>query len=516
MGYIKRPFLFLSLHLFLLLSTNVFAGPVIDHIRNVDLNDYALGMVVSVSQNPYIGSKNSAFAYPFLSSFLDSAFTDRWLIIREGNLGLRWANDNWEIGVLGRVQTLSLGGSRDPSMEGLNERKWGLEMAPMVGWRGGPVHINFKTYTELSGHHDGTSSHLDLSWPKEWSRGYIIPSIEAIYQSDDYANYYFGVSPAESNAWRPEYETGSTLNTVLKFRWGYQLSDKWMIKGNVKMEYLDSAITNSPIVEEEHLWSTSVGLAYNANIFQARKVNTHISHNPSLEFRVSMFNDSIDSKIKFNAEANVPVYEIDLEDTLGLEDHATVMQFDTTIRIGTYHRIDIGFFEVERTGQVTLEQDLVIGGQRFSSNTQLNSKLETRIFRTAYSYSLMRDSQKELAFIAGLHYSKFRVDANINDGKQEVLSNHSTPLPTIGIQGSISLGQHSSLSARAELFRLSFDRYEGSFTYLTLDIQRTMGKNFNIGLAYNWYKTKLNADDLKKGSFEIRHQGPSLYLSAFI
>ena len=66
----------------LLASGSANAGPLLDYIRNYDLNDYALGVSLSVSQHPYAGASNSTIAYPYLTSFTHSAFTDDWLLIR--------------------------------------------------------------------------------------------------------------------------------------------------------------------------------------------------------------------------------------------------------------------------------------------------------------------------------------------------------------------------------------------------------------------------------------------------
>jgi hypothetical protein len=60
------------------------AESVLDCIRIYDLNDYGFGVAVSTEQNPYIGARNGTIAYPYLTSFRDSAFTDGWFMIRDG------------------------------------------------------------------------------------------------------------------------------------------------------------------------------------------------------------------------------------------------------------------------------------------------------------------------------------------------------------------------------------------------------------------------------------------------
>ena len=96
-----------------------------------------------------------------------------------------------------------------------------------------------------------------------------------------------------------------------------------------------------------------------------------------------------------------------------------------------------------------------------------------------------------------------------------VSSNASTPLPVIGLYGSLSLGRQASLGARLQFFRLDFDRYEGSLSYITLDIQRRFGDNFKIGIGYNYYAMNLDSRDNDiRGTLENRHHGPVLFVSA--
>jgi hypothetical protein len=77
------------------IGSTSFAAGLMDYIRNYDLNDYALGLTLSGSQNPYAGGENSAIGYPVLTSFRDSAFTKDWLLLREGE-GWSAACRHWD------------------------------------------------------------------------------------------------------------------------------------------------------------------------------------------------------------------------------------------------------------------------------------------------------------------------------------------------------------------------------------------------------------------------------------
>jgi outer membrane protein len=348
-------------------SAGAFGAGLLDYIRNYDLNDYALGLTVSGGQSPYAGGENSVIAYPILTSFRDSAFTDDWLLIREGDIGIRYVTEsNWEFGLIGRIQTLGLGTSDSPQFIGLDDRKWGLEIGPMVGYRGWPVHINFKAYAEVMGHHSGLIGQLQFSLPREYERGYLVPGIEFIHQGEDYANYYFGVSESETEPLRPEYRTDAALNTALRLRWGYCITDNWLLYGSLGLEFLDSEIKDSPIVDKDELWSASISVAYNNNIFQPRISATEAPAQPRIEIRVGAFNDTIDSKIVRDSSAGIIGTDIDLENLLGLPDEETVTQLDAIFRIGRYHRIEVGYLEAARNGNTTLPFDVTFGEETFA------------------------------------------------------------------------------------------------------------------------------------------------------
>ena len=118
--------------LVLLLPTSASAGKILDYIRSYDLNNYALGVHVSVSQNPYTNAKNSVIVYPYLTSFQHHAFTRDWLLLSDGDLGIRKVTENeWVFGAVGRIQTLGFGSEKPDELLGLHERQWTVEVAPL-------------------------------------------------------------------------------------------------------------------------------------------------------------------------------------------------------------------------------------------------------------------------------------------------------------------------------------------------------------------------------------------------
>ena len=500
--------------LILITPSSASAGSLLDYIRDYDLNDYALGLSIATSQSPYLGADNSVAAYPILTSFCHSSLTDDWLLIQGENLGFRYVTDNhWELGLIGRIQYLGAGVTRSDDLLGLDEREWAVEGGPLIGWRGFPVHVQFRSYWEAPSRHSGTTSELEFRLPWEHQRGYIVPSVTWAYLSDDYAAYYFGVNPREATTSFPEYEPGSVVNTSVNLVFGYELSPDWLLQTRVGIEFLDSAIEGSPLVDRDRLWSGSISLAYNPDLFQPRDYDGP-DKDKNVEIRLGAFKSRIDSTLLLDPTEAQPGDEIDLEDFLGIADNETVAQLDVLYRIAHYHRLELGYFELKRSSPTTLQRDLWLGGTLYPEGTDVDSSSESRLLRLGYSYSLMRDRQKELGLTAGLAYWSFESKVSADEQQESDRVRIESLLPTIGVFGSVPLGDEWRLAADIDLFTLEFDHYEGYMAYLSLDLERKLGENFGAGLGYNFYGTRLKSktDDLD-GTLRVRYQGPKVYLS---
>jgi len=496
---------------FLLLPGVASAGKIMDYIRNYDLNDYSLGVSLTTSQNPYTNAEDSTFAYPYLTSFTHPAFTDDWLLLTDGKLGFRKVTDDgWMFGAVGRIQTLGLGSEKPDELLGLNEKQWTIEIAPFIGYRGWPVHLNYEAFKEVSGRHGGWTQELTFSYPLERSWGFFVPSIGIAYLDDTNMDYYFAVTEEESRPGRPVYDPGSSTIATAKLRVGYQVSNKWLLSADVAYEYLGDEIFDSPIVDRDHLWSGSIGLAYNANIFQRREYKGDLIELPRFEFRAGIFADSIDTTITRNGD---PGNGVDIENVFTASDRESVLQLDAIARIGHYHRLEFNYFDLSRNSTATPESDISLGSETFLADSEVKLKTDFRTASIAYAYSLMNDAQKELGISFGVHAPRLKLEVSSPETGANVVVRASTPLPVVGLHGKVSLGSKSYLNARVQLFRLKFDHVEGSLTYFRLEWQRMLGQRSSIGIGYNFYDTKLDSDHIDIDStLEVRHQGPFAFL----
>jgi outer membrane scaffolding protein for murein synthesis (MipA/OmpV family) len=488
------------------------AGPVLDYIREYDLNNYALGLAVSNSQNPYLGASGSTIAYPYLTSFTHSAFTRNWLLIRGENVGLRFVTDRqWEFGLIGRVQTLGPGTDASSELDGIEDKSWALEAGPLIGWRGSPVHLQFRSYWEVPNRHSGTTSELEFSLPLQYRRGFFVPAVKLTHMSSGYTDYYFSVSESESTLSRPQYETGSATNVWAGFSLGYELSPRWLLKTSLGVEYLDDAIAASPIVQRDKQLSATVGLAYNADVFTPRDHAT-LRRDTVVEFRLGALSSAIDSSVQRNAAAGQALQAVDIEDVLGAADQRTTTEADVRIRAGFFHRFQISHLRTRRSATTTLERDLVLGDRTFGGGSEIATDVESLQTRFSYAYSLMRDGQKELSLKAGISHVRFSANLNEVGTPQEERLQIDTPLPAFGALGSLTLGNDWQLGADLDLVVIDLDRYSGYMGFLGVDLERRFGDHFGAGFGYSFSGVWLTSKDANTGGeIDLRYHGPKVY-----
>lgn len=496
-----------------LLAGNAAAQSVFDSIRDTDLNDYALGVAVSTSKSIYKGSENSSFLYPFLSSGEHPAFNDRSFIATEGSLGYRFVTDNgWDLGILGRIETLSL--EADQDLPGIKERKATLELGPSISYRGWPIQLNFTNYFGVLDRHGGSVSELDISYPIQFNRGYIIPAVDLNWYSDGYNSYYFGVDAKEASTALAQYDAEGSLNPELKVSWGYKFSDKWRLRGRLGFEFLSDEVTNSPLVDPDSdtVWSATLGVDYNADIFGSRDAGWDVDNLPRSEIKLALFNANISTEIQKNPLAGT-ARKVDFEDLLNISDEETVVQFDALFRLANYHRVEFSYLDLDRSGYKQIDQAIAVGEESFSEGSFIDSSIETQTARFTYGYSLLLSNQAEFGIKAGLHQTQIKSEFVSASTDQRERSDVSPLLPVLGVYGSISLSKNFVLLAEIQAFRMEFDNYEGSLNYGRAEVQWNQGR-FGIGLGFSYYGMDLDAkkDDLS-GRIEFRYNGPAVSAS---
>ena len=105
---------------------------------------------------------------------------------------------------------------------------------------------------DVSSIYDGYEVKASYSYPWIKGRWLLKPALGVSYLDQQLVGYYYGVKNSEQTITRPAYSGEAAINSFVEISIFYQLSAKWTAVAGMGYVYLDNAITNSPIVDENH------------------------------------------------------------------------------------------------------------------------------------------------------------------------------------------------------------------------------------------------------------------------
>ena len=115
---------------------------------------------------------------------------------------------------------------------------------------------------EVTGEHDGQEIDARLSQGFNLGPVPLTAFGGVTWRSDDLSRYMFGVFDGEARVGRAAYDPGATTTPYLGLRGGYPLSDRALLIGTLRVDFLGSDIEDSPIVDEDTAVSLGLGVRF--------------------------------------------------------------------------------------------------------------------------------------------------------------------------------------------------------------------------------------------------------------
>ena len=175
------------------------------------------------------------------------------------------------------IKVLPLGSGYLELVGRVSQDGWRANIAPLGGLtdRKTPLPVGIGTFQQtpygafmLNAFVDAGSSRgnlLEATYVAEVKLGglSLYPQLGIERRSAKYANYLYGVTPAESLAsGYAAYNAGASTVPVLGLAADYSLTENWIVNLQLRRKWLDSAVTNSPLVVRKTQDTGYVGLSY--------------------------------------------------------------------------------------------------------------------------------------------------------------------------------------------------------------------------------------------------------------
>jgi outer membrane protein len=224
-------------------------------------NYLLMGAGPYIQTQPY--TDTDAFVLPTPVVFMEyEIFYIRW-----SQMGVYfYGGDNWGLSLMIQPRPNGYKPKDSKTLEGMHKRK--------TSWEGGLslAGKNELGFAELIYAHDILNSsnrslvRLEVGTKIKEKKWTFVPSVLALWFSEGFNNYYYGVSADESTPYRDEYHATSGLNIAFQNYINYQFNPKWSLLTNMRVDFLNSTITNSPIVSDRYIFSGMVSFLYSFDI----------------------------------------------------------------------------------------------------------------------------------------------------------------------------------------------------------------------------------------------------------
>lgn len=124
-------------------------------------------------------------------------------------------------------------------------------------------HSLYTSYNhDISGRNNGYLVDVGYNYFKMLKPFVLSPTIEYHRKSANYSNYYYGVKNSEATTYRHAYQPGATETYSASMLTMYYVNKKLYLLLSLSYEFLNSKITDSPIINKDGRFSSYIGVAY--------------------------------------------------------------------------------------------------------------------------------------------------------------------------------------------------------------------------------------------------------------
>ncbi len=235
--------------------------------------DLYVGAGIYSQTQPYIGAENINQLSPVI--FYDnSLFYIRWS--RAGLYFLGESSDQFSWGasitaqpqIIGYYKERSLtqiGKSSSDMLDGLDDKKSSWEAGLALAGSYEDIFAEVVALQDIGSESNGLKLRAEVGLSYQVNEDLLfVPSVLAIWLSKEFSNYYFSVNDQEVDLslGRTYYKADAALNLAAQTYMKYSFNSSYHALLNIRADYLDSTIQDSPLVDKHYIFSGLISLIY--------------------------------------------------------------------------------------------------------------------------------------------------------------------------------------------------------------------------------------------------------------
>lgn len=217
---------------------------------------------------------------------------------------------------------------------------------------------------------------------------------------------------------------------------------------------------------------------------------------------------------------------VDFGHTFGTDANFNRIRLDAVWRITPTQHIKLLYFNTNVTRTRTLDKDIGWGDYTFLANASVSATTKLAVYELSYEYAFLRRPTFELTGSAGIHVLdmslKLAGDATITDANGNVSSaqyssknsNLPAPLPVFGVRALWAVLPNLYLDANAQIFKFSYEGYDGNWSDLRLAGTWMFTRHFGAGLGYDRFHVNVDVSkSVFNGNVTLGYSGLQAFLT---
>lgn len=204
---------------------------------------------------------------------------------------------------------------------------------------------------------------------------------------------------------------------------------------------------------------------------------------------------------------------VGFEELLGLDDTSVVPQGLARWRISDRWRLELEYFQLNRSSSRALIQDVNWGDETFPAGTTVTADFDVSVARLSAGYSFFKTPDKELGVALGFHVTALEAEISSSGGNADA-GKVLAPLPVLSMYGQVALTDVWALSGRLDAFKLSYDPYQGHIYSLGIDATCQPWRHVGFGLGFRTLEMEASAEGSDwTGAIRTNYTGPIVFLA---
>jgi outer membrane protein len=210
---------------------------------------------------PYRDYENEKYILPIINYDSDLIF-----VRMSSAIGVYFLkNDNHKFSLDIAYSPINFKPSRsdDKAIRQLDKRRAALLAGPAYEFRSSWGEIRTTVVADISGNSHGLIVDSAYSYPMNYGRISIAPSVGGQWRNAHYNNHFFGVNAQESQrSGLAQYSASGNIASYAMLYGHYRFSDSWSAFLMGKMMYSGKASKDSPMTENDNSWLVATGILY--------------------------------------------------------------------------------------------------------------------------------------------------------------------------------------------------------------------------------------------------------------